>query len=83
MSRWYRSDKEQEGYDSYNKPGYSRYDGDYEYEQGWDEHVREERRERERREEQRELEREQERQNYFVSRLGFIEIEARIGRKEI
>ena len=46
MSRRYdMTDEEQRGYDSYNRAGYSQYDGGYEYETGWDEHRREERRE--------------------------------------
>jgi hypothetical protein len=61
MSRWYRIDKEQEGYNNYNRPGYSRYDDGHEYEQGWDDHAREERLERERRKEQQEIEETEER----------------------
>ena len=53
MSRRYKTDEEKRGYESYSRPGYSRYDGGYEYEQGWDEHARDERNERERREDER------------------------------
>lgn len=49
----FRNDEEQRGYDNYKQPGYDRYDGGYDYEQGWNEHAREERRERERQDERR------------------------------
>lgn len=51
-----RSGEEQRGYEDYGKPFHSRYEGGYDYGQGWDEHARDDRRERERREEEREME---------------------------
>lgn len=53
MNRGYKTEKEQRGYNDYNRPGYSRYDGGYEYKKGWDGHELDERRERERRAEER------------------------------
>lgn len=63
MSRYHKTDEEKRGYDSYNRPGHSRYDGDHEYAQGWDSHEREDRRHREEKEEERQREELEERRS--------------------
>lgn len=67
MSRWYRNEEQQRGYDDRRDEGrYGSYphSEDYDYRQGWDERDREERREREREEERRQEEEMEERRAY-------------------
>lgn len=65
MSRYYRSDDEQKGYDARTEDRFSsRYDGGYDFEQGWLERDREERRVQERREEEAQMLTMEERQAY-------------------
>ena len=56
MSRWYRTEEEQKGYDDRNEAGrwasYP-YERDHDYRAGWDDAERDARRDRERREEER------------------------------
>ena len=62
MSRWYRSDEENRGYEAQQAHDHrSEWDGNHEYRQGWIDGERDDRREREQREEQRQQEEARER----------------------